>query len=200
MASPITQAMKQIAEEKNIPYESVLESVESALATAYRKDFGNKNQNIKVEFDPEKYDGQTGGIRVFDVKEVVEDMELPEDYFERFEAVTGPKKFEAAYGKGQKLEVRSQKLDQISPEEDEFKFKPKIMIMLSDAKDIKPDAKIGDEIRVELTVPSAFGRMAAQAAKQIVLQKIREAERGVIFSDFKGREGEIMNVTVQRRE
>ena len=59
---------------------------------------------------------------------------------------------------------------------------------------------VGEELRVELTVPAAFGRMAAQTAKQVILQKLREAERGVIFSDFKGREGELMNVTVQRRE
>ena len=192
--------MKQIAEEKNITYEAVLETVEAALAAAYRKDFGNKNQNINVEFDPEKYDGATGGIRVFDVKAVVEDMELPEDYFERFEAAQ-PKRLEV---RSQKLEVRSQETGVGSQttevEEDEFKFKPKTMIMLSDARDIKPDAQIGEEIRVELTVPAAFGRMAAQTAKQIILQKIREAEREVVYSDFKGREGELMNVTVQRRE
>lgn len=206
MASPITIAMKQIAEEKNIAYESVLETVEAALAAAYRKDFGSKNQNIKVGFDPEKYDGMTGGIRVFDVKTVVENQELPEDYFERFDAATAPKK------RGE--EARKPKM--ITPEkgqegvksageqglstEEEFVFNPKTMIMLSDAKDVKPDAQLGEEIRVELNVPAAFGRMAAQTAKQVILQKIREAERNVIFSDFKGREGELMNVTVQRRE
>lgn len=79
MASQISQAIKQICEEKNIAEESVIETIEAALAAAYRKDFGNKNQNIQVEFDPEKYDGATQGIRVFDVKEVVEDMELPEE-------------------------------------------------------------------------------------------------------------------------
>lgn len=196
MASPISQAMKQIADEKNIPYGSVLETVETALAAAYRKDFGNKNQNIKVEFDPEKYDGMTGGIRVFDVKTVVEDMELDEDYFTRFEAATAPKK-DRPFVKG---EPRPQEGEVPAALQDEFKFNPKTMIMLADARDIKPDAQIGEEIRVELGVPAAFGRMAAQTAKQVILQKIREAERGVIFSDFKGREGELMNVTIQRRE
>ena len=71
MASPITQAIRQICEEKNLSEEMVMGAIESALAAAYRKDFGNKNQNIKVEFDPE-----TGAMRAFDVKVVVEDMEL----------------------------------------------------------------------------------------------------------------------------
>ncbi len=191
--------MKQIADEKNISFESVLETVENALAAAYRKDFGNKNQNLRVEFDPEKYDGMTGGIRVFDVKTVVEDMELDEDYFQRLEAATAPKP-----------PVPGQKPDRRPPDEsgvptdmalaEEFKFNPKTMIMLSDARDLKPDAQVNEEIRVELGVPAAFGRMAAQTAKQVILQKLREAERNVIFSDFKGREGELMNVTVQRRE
>ncbi len=193
MASPITLAMKQIAEEKNISYESVLETVEAALANAYRKDFGNKNQNIKVEFDAEKYDGMTGGIRVFDVKTVVENMELPEDYFTRFDAATAPRR------KDERQPVISATVaaDAFAAE---FKFNPKTMIMLSDARDVKPDAQVNEDIRVELTIPAAFGRMAAQTAKQVILQRLREAERGVIFSDFKGREGELMNVVVQRRE
>lgn len=196
MASPISQAMRQIADEKNIPYEAVLETVCTALSAAYRKDFGNKNQNIHVEFDPEKYDGMTGGIRVFDVKTVVEDMKLDEGYFERFDAAHTPKKKERD---GRERNDRA--VEETSTEvSDEFKFNPKTMVMLSDARDLKSDARVGEELRVEMTVPAAFGRMAAQTAKQVILQKLREAERGVIFSDFKGREGELMNVTVQRRE
>lgn len=187
--------MKQIADEKNISFEAVLETVENALAAAYRKDFGNKNQNLRVEFDPEKYDGMTGGIRVFDVKTVVEDMELDEDYFARLEAATAPKKDKPFDRSAPRPDPN---VGEALP--DEFKFNPKTMIMLSDGRDLKPDAQVGEEIRVELGVPAAFGRMAAQTAKQVILQKIREAERGVIFSDFKGREGELMNVTVQRRE
>ncbi|MFA6447602.1 MAG: transcription termination factor NusA [Patescibacteria group bacterium] len=199
MASQISQAIKAICDEKLLTEEAVLETVEAALAAAYRKDFGNKNQNIKCMFDPEQYDGATAGIRIFDVKEVVADMELPDDYFEKFEAAHAGKKERDA--KGMTLRPAPvQQTEAIEGEEDEFVFNPKTMIMLSDAKDLKPDAKVGDEIRVELNIPAAFGRMAAQTAKQVIMQKLREAERNVIFHDFKEREGELMNVTVQRRE
>ena len=208
MASAISQAIRAICDEKLLTEDAVLEAVESALAAAYRKDFGIKNQNIKCEFDPEKYDGETAGIRIFDVKEVVADMELPDDYFERFEAAHGGKKPEPTKGKTEekpqeKEEAKvkdTEKDSSDTEEEEEFVFNPKTMIMLSDARDIKPDAVEGDEIRVELNIPSTFGRMAAQTAKQVIMQKIREAERNVIYQDFKEREGELMNVTVQRRE
>ncbi|HLD20620.1 MAG TPA: NusA N-terminal domain-containing protein, partial [Patescibacteria group bacterium] len=73
MSSPIEQAIKQICEEKGLAYESVIDAIQSALAAAYRKDFGDKNSNIEVEFDP-----ATAQSRVFDVKTVVEDMDLEE--------------------------------------------------------------------------------------------------------------------------
>lgn len=203
MASQISQAIRQVCEEKNLTFESVLETVEAALAAAFRKDFGNKNQNIKVQFDPEAYDGATAGIRVFDVKTVVPDMELPDDYFEKFEAANAVKKFEARSSyqppaNSPQPPVEKKEGDEAG--EEEFSFNQKTMIMLSDARDLKPDAQEGDEIKVELSVPAAFGRMAAQTAKQVIMQKLREAERNVIFNDFKDREGELMNVTIQRRE
>jgi len=198
MASAISQAIRQICEEKNLAPEAVVEAVEAALAAAYRKDFGNKNQNIKVQFDAESYDGATEGIRVFDVKTVVADVELSDDYFERFEVAAAAKR-EALKETQKRGEVKIDAEAALAVE-GEFVFNQKTMIMLSDAKDLKPDAQIGDEIRVELSVPAAFGRMAAQTAKQVIMQKLREAERGVIFHDFKDREGELMNVTIQRRE
>ena len=199
MASQISQAIRQVCEEKNLTFESVLETVEAALAAAFRKDFGNKNQNIKVQFDPEAYDGATAGIRVFDVKTVVPDMELPDDYFEKFEAAHAVKKLEGRRPLEQGEPTVSAPA-QAAEGEEEFAFNQKTMIMLSDARDLKPDAQVGDEIKVELSVPAAFGRMAAQTAKQVIMQKLREAERNVIYNDFKDREGELMNVTIQRRE
>jgi len=193
MASPITQAIKQMCEEKGISYESVLETIEAALAAAYRKDFGNKLQNIKVNFDPE-----TAAIRVFDVKEVVEDMEIEEPEENEEASEKGEEKPEKS--KGKKEEKEEAPAEPEAEDEEAVKFNPKTQIMISDAKDIKKDAKIGDEIKVELEVPGAFGRMAAQTAKQVITQKLREAERETIFDEYKDRVDEIINAVVQRRE
>jgi N utilization substance protein A len=185
MPSPIYQAIKQISEEKNIPIEIVIKTVESALAAAYRKDFGEKNQNIQVEFNPE-----TGESRVFDVKEVVPD-ELAAKEEER------RKKIEEERQKGIKPTISEEKT---AEEEKEKRFNPKLHITLSEAKKIKADAQIGEIIRTELEVPSAYGRMAAQTAKQVITQKLKEAEREILYNEFKAKEGELIMGVVQRRE
>jgi N utilization substance protein A len=184
MSSPIMQAIKQICDEKNISEASVIETIEAALAAAYRKDFGEKNQNIKVKFDAE-----TGDFEVFDIKTVVEDQELPPEPEEGAEPAPAP-------------EVPAE--PQIGPDglpiEPEKRFNPKTEIMITAAKEVKKGAELGDEIRTDLAVPAAFGRMAAQTAKQVIIQKLREAERTMVFTEYKGREHELVNATVQRRE
>lgn len=152
--SPILAAIEQICEEKNIPTEAVLDTIEQALAAAYRKDFGEKNENIKVKFDP-----ATGASRVFDLKTVV----------------TGPA-------------------------EGEEEINEKKEILLSEAIKVKPDATVGEEIKTELKVPADYGRMAAQTAKQVIIQRLREAEREVVFSEYKSKEGQVLPATVQRLE
>jgi N utilization substance protein A len=258
MSSPIYQAIKQISEEKDIPEESVIETIEAALAAAYRKDFGEKDQNVKVVFEPE-----SGDFDVFDIKTVVEDMELPEEEGEEGEAGLASDSEEKveeekaeeeeteeeeedeeeeeeedededeAFGFGMK-ESKPLKTDDVETdsdseegeeeeeeavaeeeaapeevdsaqegeeEEDEGpKFNPKTDIMISAAAKLRKGAEIGDEIKTQLDVPAAFGRMAAQTAKQVIIQKIREAERNMLFNEFKDREGELVNATVQRRE
>src|SRR3989339_716796 len=156
--SDITSAIKQICDEKNLSYEAVVETIESALAAAYRKDFGKRNQNIKVEFAED-----ITKSKVFDVKTVVED--LPEEELE---------------------EMR--------------RFNPKMEIQLSDAKKIKKTAKIGDEIKIKLEIAEEYGRMAAQTAKQVIIQRLREAEREMVFNDFKDKEHEVVGGVIQRRE
>ena len=96
-----------------------------------------------------------------------------------------------------------EEITEIEPETDEEKkpvFDPKTMIPLYEAVTGKTDAKVGDEIRTELFPPNAYGRMAAQTAKQVIIQRLREAERETIFTKYKDREGQVINGTIQRVE
>lgn len=190
------QAIKQISDEKGLPYESVLETIQAALAAAYRKDFGKKNQNVKVEFDPE-----TGNLRAFDVKTVVPD-ELAAVYAE--EEAMRKEAEEAGEEKKpiilRKPEERPTEPEVVESEEKELKFNPKLHISLADAGKIKPDAQLEEVITTELEVPGSFGRMAAQTAKQVITQRLREAERQTVFDEFKSKEYELLNGVVQRRE
>lgn len=193
MSSAIEQAIRQICEEKGLAYESVIDAIQSALAAAYRKDFGDKNSNIEVEFDP-----ATAESKIFDVKTVVEDMDLEElekaEEERRAKAEALATQIEEARKKGEEIPAISIE-DDLGP-----RFNPKTDIMVSEAQVLKMGAKIDDVIRTEMPTPSEFGRMAAMTAKQVITQKLREAEREVIFSEFKEHEGTIMTGTVQRRE
>ena len=194
--SDITNAIKQICEEKNLSYEAVLETIESALAAAYRKDFGEKNQNVKVEFDPE-----TAKSKVYDVKTVVED--LPPSALEG--ATEGEPVSIEAVTKAEKEKETEEAKEDLSPValaegEEVRKFNPKTELQIKDAKLIKKTAKVGDVIKTKLSVPAEYGRMAAQTAKQVIIQKLREAERDMIFSEFKNKEHEVVAGVVQRHE
>lgn len=195
MSSPIMQAIKQICEEKNLSYESVLETVESAMSSAFRKDFGEKNQNLKAEFDPE-----TGALRVFDIKTVVTD-ELFEEYQKEVEERA--KLREQMEAEGVTVPPAREDREEIIPaegEEEKPRFNPKLNISLTDAKKIKKSAKIDEVLKIELEVPGEFGRMAAQTAKQVITQRLREAERENIFAEFKDKEHQLLVGIVQRRE
>ena len=209
--SELSSAIKQICDEKALSFEAVITTIESALAAAYRKDFGEKNQNIKVEFDPE-----TGESKVFDVKTVVEDMpeedeeevisNLPAGKAGRSEV----KSDEKIKSKGKKEisdkktenKKEDKKVEAKSKEDEEEvrRFNPRTEIQISDAKLIKKTAKINEEIITKLPIPDAYGRMAAQTAKQVIIQKLREAERDMIYNEFKNKEHEVISGVVQRRE
>ncbi|MDZ7798931.1 MAG: transcription termination factor NusA [Patescibacteria group bacterium] len=214
--NPIEQAIKQICEEKNISYESVLETIEAALAVAYRKDFGEKNQNIKVDFDP-----KTTSARVFDVKTVVSDemyektmawKEKKEKEAENNETdqektdkknkekSTSNKKEEGESASDKSTAGKKTPSDKEAEKDDFEKFDPKKHITLSEAKKDKKEIKEGDEIKTELFPPASYGRMAAQTAKQVIIQRLREAERENLYKEFKGKEGEIISGIVQRQE
>lgn len=143
----LVQAMRSIAEEKNLPEPLVLDVVQQALAAAWRRDHGERDQMVRSEINT-----NTGDVTVFVTKEVVEHVENP--------------------------------FAQIS---------------LPDAQAINPDVKLGESI--ELSQPAvSFGRVAAQTAKQVVLQKLREAEREVVMSEYADKIGTVLVGTVQRVE
>jgi len=196
--SELMNAIKLICEEKNLNYEAVIEAIESALAAAYRKDYGDKNQNIKVRFNED-----LSKIKVYDVKTVVEDVPLP-----TFNAPLTLENLQDSTvtidpeTKGLAMAHEDQLPAEIRDENGEIikKFNPKTEIQLSEAKLIKPDIKVGDEIIIELPTHTEYGRMAAQTAKQVIIQKLREAERDMIYEDFKDKEKEVISGIVQRRE
>ena len=181
----IAAAARAICEEKGISLEAVIETIESALAAAYRKVFGEKNQNIKVDFDLD-----AGSSRVFDEKIVVEDMpaEVEESEIEtELEVVTELKKAETA------AEVDK-------AEEEVRRFNPRTEIQISDAKILNKKYTVGDVIRTGLSAPAEYGRMAAQTAKQVIIQRLREIERANVYEEYKGKEHEVVVGVVQRRE
>lgn len=209
--SDLKQAIQEICQEKNIPYDSVIETISAALAVAYRKDFGEKNQNIIVDFNPED-----GTNRVWDVKTVVEDK-LYEEYLaeqkERERAEADGKLEE--YLEQKRVEEETKRTEiatpstspsgDVTPPESggdvkEERFDPKKHIAVSEAKKLDKKHELGDEMKTELFPPAAYGRMAAQTAKQVIIQRIREAERDTVYKEFKGREGEMITAMVQRVE
>ena len=137
-------ALDEIEKDKGISKEVLLEAIESALLSAYKKDFGSK-ENVRVELDSEQ-----GEVKVYSRRKVVEEVENS-----NFE------------------------------------------ISLEKAKDKDPNYEVGDILEKEVT-PENFGRIAAQTAKQVVMQRIREAERDVIYDHYKRKEGELITGTIQR--
>lgn len=164
MNDQLEQALRQIEEEKGISRAEILGMIEVSLAAAFRKDYGNKEQNVQVEFSPENL-----AVKVFDVKEVVSD-EFVQASLENPEA--------------------------------EVVFDPQKQIALEEAKKIKKSYKVGDIIKTDITPKTGtnFGRIAAQTAKQVIIQKLREAERNMQFSDFKAKERTLQNGIIQRIE
>lgn len=212
MKSDILQAMQQVCDEKGISFESVTETIELALAAAFRKDFSEKNQNISAEFDPE-----TGVSSIYDIKTVVQDFTEEELVAQQQAAIEerereiaahearmaheGPvEKNDGANAHGDGSADGTQETTQEVEEEPAKRFNPKLEIMLTPAREIKPDAQIGDELKIHLEVPQEYGRMAAQTAKQVIMQRLREAERENVFAEYKGKEGKLVTGVVQRQE
>ena len=190
-------AIKQISEEKGIPEQSVLETIEAAIAAAYKRDYGKKGQIIKAKLDLE-----TGKMDINQTHFVVEGVDeegyitgtLPtriiEDKpdFQDFDRTRDRRKQEDA------------EVEKMEDGEIKIKFNPEKHISLEDAKKVNKKLKVGDEMVTQLEPHTDFGRIAAQTAKQVIIQRLREAERDAIFLEFKGREGELISGVVQRKE
>jgi len=144
MSAELLFALNQLEKEKGIDKEILIEAIEQALISAYKRNFGSA-QNVEVTFDR-----NTGEIRVYALKTIVE-------------------------------EVKDSATE----------------MSLEQAKRFGPDFEVGDMVEVEVT-PRKFGRIAAQTAKQVVMQRIREAERGLIYEEFSNREDDIINGIVSR--
>ncbi len=138
-------AIEDLEYEKGIPKEVVFDAIESALSSAYKKNYG-ANQNVRVDIDKE-----TGDIDVYTIMDVVEEVE------------------------------------------DEF-----TQMSLEEAREIDSNFEVGDEMLFKVT-PGDFGRIAAQTAKQVVVQRIREAERGMIFDDYVEMIGEVVTGVIHRK-
>lgn len=168
----IARAIQQIAEEKNIPIDRVVEAVEIALAAAYKKEYERREEIIRAHFDL-----KTGAVSFAQVKIAVD--ETTADMTEKGSA---PIEGEAA---------DAEKLPRYNADRH---------IMIHEARKLRPDAALGDELEFPLETKVDFGRIASQTAKQNILQKIREAERESVLLEFKNKEGEIVNGMVQRFE
>jgi N utilization substance protein A len=178
------RALAQIAEERGISPERVIETIEAAIATAYKKDYGEKGQKIKAKFNP-----VSGDVKFWQVKLVVDNSMLyTDEEIEELSAQGGP----ASGGKDEDFNEDG--------EPRKFVFNEEKHIMIDEAKKDYPKIKAGEEIEIPLVSKQDYGRIAAQTAKQVILQKIREAEKETISSEYKSKEGEIVSGIVQRVE
>ncbi len=171
-------AIRQIAEEKGIPEEKIIETIEAAIAAAYKKDYGQKGQIIRAKLDTE-----SGKLELTQVHYVVEDVD--DEGF-----LINPIL---------KDEIAEEKIEN---EEGEIKIKYNEEKHLLFEKANKKDSKleVGDEVVTQLEPHTDFGRIAAQTAKQVVIQRLREIEKNAIFDEFKDKEGEVISGIIQRRE
>lgn len=185
----LSKAIKQVAEEKALDPQKVMEVVESAIAAAYKREYGTRGEIIKA-----KLDMKTGEMKFWQVKTVVDESTV------RFvEEGATPEGSAAA---GEPRSGREPRPIETGRDEDDLlpRYNSERHITLEEAKKIKKDAKIEDEISFPLEDKEDFGRIAAQAAKQSIFQKLRESERDSILKEWHDKEGQITSGLVQRFE
>jgi N utilization substance protein A len=172
----IKQTLTQLEEERGIPAEKVIDAIEHALAAAYKKDFGKKGQIVRAVFNLE-----SGKTEFYQVKIAVDESMLrPEEEGEEDEH----------------LDIATEP----GEEDTLIRFNPEHHIMLEDARKIKRGIEPGDEIVFPLEAEEEFGRIAAQTAKQVIIQRIREAEKVGVMDEYAQKQGSIISGIVQRIE
>ena len=189
----LARAIEQIALEKNIEKEKILEAIEASIAVAYKKEYEKKGEIIRA-----KLNVKTGEMKFWQVKEVVDEttvriIDENEEVAQKADEIATPP---ALRGRNDNVRYDTPK----EGEEEVPRYNPDRHLLIEDAKKIKADAKVGDELTFPLETHEDFGRIAAQTAKQVVLQKLREAERESILVEYRGREGEVVSGLVQRFE
>lgn len=177
------KALDNIVKEKNIDRDIVYDAMELALTSAYKKNFNSKS-NVKVLFDRD-----TGDIKVYSYLTVVPDDKMTKEEYEDY-------LFEHYTDEDDEEEEIDEDIDGEEKEVERISyFNPDLEIKLSDAKKINKTYEVGDTIDTEVT-PHDFGRVAASTAKQVVVQKIREAERNSIMDEFGDKQDELLIGTV----
>ncbi|MGC9602888.1 MAG: transcription termination factor NusA [Minisyncoccia bacterium] len=168
----LANAAEQIAAEKGIPAEKVLGAIEASIAAAYKKEYRKRSEIIRAKFNM-----KSGEVDFSQVKTVVDPSQV------RVVSETEEEEMNPT----------------ASEEKDELpRYNPDRHIFLDEAKKIKSDAKADEEIEFPLEAHADFGRIAAQTAKQVILQNLREAERSSIKEEFADKEGTIVSGAVQR--
>lgn len=178
-------AVQQIATEKGISAERVIGAIEAAIAAAYKKEYRKRGEVIRAKFEP-----KTGGLKFWQIKTVVDPSQV-RIVEEEEETEADTKEFRNRVERREMPEVVEE--GEVLP-----RYNADRHIFLDEAKKIKKDAELGEELEFPLESHSDFGRIAAQTAKQVVLQNIRDAERASVQEEFAGRQGEIVSGIVQR--
>lgn len=199
------RAIEQVSTEKGIDAARVVEAIESSIAAAYKKEYAKRGEIIRA-----KLDFKSGALKFWQVKTVADETTVDTTKYDEAQENTEAIKqsFDKAQDReGKKEEVVAPKAGEpaaaeaMAGEEEKLpRYNSDRHILIAEAKEIKKDAALGEEMLFPLEMHEDFGRIAAQTAKQVVLQRLREAERESILTEFQNREGEIVSGIIQRME
>ena len=184
------RAIDQIAQEKGIPKERVVETIEAALAAAYKKEYGKRGEVIRAHLDFGNNAIQFRQIKIAVDKDSVR-------IIEEGERAQAPKLMQSIEEVSEQVEARASEQEE---GEKKLRYNPDRHIFIEEARAIKPDAQLEEEIEFPLETHEDFGRIAAQTAKQVVIQKLREAERLSLFEEYRNKEGQLISGIVQNFE